>query len=325
VWLSLLLCHYPDIGKVLLVVRSKGSQDSEARFWTDIAPSEPFAPLRAMHPGAQYEEFLRDKVHVLDADVSKPLCGFSNELRKEIEGTIDAVVNVAGVVDFNPPLDEALLTNAAGCRTSWCSPSPWATCRAAHQHLLRGGLPQRAYGGGRPARAALPVFRTCPTPSGTRTARSSEGLALAASVKKHADDATASRSTSEEAKANLEANRSPPRGRSSPPRCEGARPVASPTRAERRHRAREVLGLDQHLHVHQEPRRAGARGLGAALHHRAPRGDRVVHRLPLPGWNEGINTMAPIMFMFMNGHMQIPASTDAPGSTSSPWTWSPAA
>ena len=46
VWLSLLLSNYPGIGKVFLVVRSKGSQDSEARFWTDIAPSEPFAPLR---------------------------------------------------------------------------------------------------------------------------------------------------------------------------------------------------------------------------------------------------------------------------------------
>src|SRR5207237_6152205 len=33
-----------------------------------------------------------------------------------LKGTIDAVVNVAGVVDFNPPLDEALDTNAFGAQ-----------------------------------------------------------------------------------------------------------------------------------------------------------------------------------------------------------------
>ncbi len=33
---------------------------------------------------------------------------------RELTGKIDAVVNVAGVVDFNPPLDEALEVNAFG-------------------------------------------------------------------------------------------------------------------------------------------------------------------------------------------------------------------
>src|SRR5205807_1011743 len=34
----------------------------------------------------------------------------------QLRGTIDAVVNVAGMVDFNPPLDEALAANAFGAQ-----------------------------------------------------------------------------------------------------------------------------------------------------------------------------------------------------------------
>ena len=114
VWLSLVLTRYPDIGRLYLVVRPKDGGDGEARFWSEIVASRPFDPLREAHPGARFEAFLRERVTVVDADVSKPLCGMTEATLRALSGKVDAVVNVAGVVDFDPPLDEALLANAFG-------------------------------------------------------------------------------------------------------------------------------------------------------------------------------------------------------------------
>lgn len=115
VWLSMLLTYFPRVSKIYLVVRAKSGNSSEARFWADVASSRPFDPVRVAHPG-DYEQFLRDKIEAIDADVSKPLCGVAADLIERLKGNIDAVVNVAGVVDFHPPLDEALLANAFGVK-----------------------------------------------------------------------------------------------------------------------------------------------------------------------------------------------------------------
>src|SRR6185369_1079375 len=54
------------------------------------------------------------KVTPIPGDVVLPLLGLDAALTERLRGTVDAVVNVAGVVDFNPPLDEALQVNAFG-------------------------------------------------------------------------------------------------------------------------------------------------------------------------------------------------------------------
>src|SRR6202034_553119 len=113
VFWSMLLDRYPGIGRIYLLVRSREGQPSEARFWSQVATSEPLEPLRKAH-GAGFEAFLREKVVVLDGDLGEPLCGLGESFVRELSGTIDAIVNVAGVVDFNPPLDEALDANARG-------------------------------------------------------------------------------------------------------------------------------------------------------------------------------------------------------------------
>ena len=45
-WLSMLLTHYPQIGHVWLMVRPRKDQDSEARFWADVAPAGVFDALQ---------------------------------------------------------------------------------------------------------------------------------------------------------------------------------------------------------------------------------------------------------------------------------------
>ncbi|MEE2829228.1 MAG: AMP-binding protein, partial [Myxococcota bacterium] len=117
VWLSMLLHRFPEIEHIYLVVRPKGDLDSEARFWGEIVPSRVFDPLRLQHPGPAYEEFLRAKVTPIPGDVAQPFAGISEETRNKLRGRISALVNAAGVVDFNPPLDEALDVNAFGMQS----------------------------------------------------------------------------------------------------------------------------------------------------------------------------------------------------------------
>jgi len=119
VWLSMLLHHFPEVGHIYLVVRPrkrKGvvSQDSEARFWAEIAPSEVFEPIRERFPGGSYDEMLADKITVIPGDVTESFGGIPEDVRAEIRGTLTAIVNASGVVDFNPPLDYALNVNAFG-------------------------------------------------------------------------------------------------------------------------------------------------------------------------------------------------------------------
>jgi len=113
VWWAFLLHHYPEIERIFLVVRPRGNQNAEQRFWKDIATSEVLRPLRERH-GAGFDAFLRDKVAPVAGDVVQPFCGLEAVLRDEIRGSVDAVVNASGVVDFDPPLDEALEVNAFG-------------------------------------------------------------------------------------------------------------------------------------------------------------------------------------------------------------------
>ncbi|MCO4770190.1 MAG: AMP-binding protein [Deltaproteobacteria bacterium] len=117
VFLSLLLHRAPNIARIHLVVRPKGGLDSEARFWAEIATSQVFDPLREAHPGTEYEAFLRDKIRPIPGDVSRPFAGVPADVRHRLRGKLSALLNASGVVDFNPPLDEALDVNAFGMQS----------------------------------------------------------------------------------------------------------------------------------------------------------------------------------------------------------------
>jgi long-chain acyl-CoA synthetase len=120
VWLAMLLHRYPQIGTLYTVVRSRKRVTSEERWWSELVPSPVFDPLREQHPGAAYEAFIRAKIIPIDGDITLPLLGIAPEIRDRIrvggEHEVAAIVNVSGVVDFNPPLDEALSVNAFGAR-----------------------------------------------------------------------------------------------------------------------------------------------------------------------------------------------------------------
>src|SRR5215470_1869371 len=113
VLLSMLLDRFPEIGRAYVMVRRGSGTDSEARFWQSVVTSPAFDPLRKKHGGAEaLAAFLREKVTVVDGDITEPNLGLSEEAAKNI----DVLINSSGRVTFNPPLESALKTNVEGTR-----------------------------------------------------------------------------------------------------------------------------------------------------------------------------------------------------------------
>ena len=113
VTLSMLLHNFPDIGKVYATVRARDAKESEIRFWTSIVTSPTFDPLREKY-GDEFEAFIREKVVPVNGDVGNEFLGMDEKEAKKIMKTCDVIINGAGNVTFNPPLESALRTNVVG-------------------------------------------------------------------------------------------------------------------------------------------------------------------------------------------------------------------
>ncbi len=113
VTLSMLLHNFPDIGKVYATVRARDENESRTRFWTSIVTSPTFDPLREKY-GDGFEAFIKSKVVPVNGDVGNEFLGLDEREAKKIMRDTDVIINGAGNVTFNPPLESALRTNVVG-------------------------------------------------------------------------------------------------------------------------------------------------------------------------------------------------------------------
>src|SRR4051812_2327880 len=115
--LSMLLHHYPDVGKVFCLVRPGAGNTADERFFRKVAPVEVFDPLRERY-GDGYTAFMRSKIVAIPGDIGRPLCNFTDEQFAEIQaqGGVHVVLNSAGLVSFAPSLESAMRINAMGAK-----------------------------------------------------------------------------------------------------------------------------------------------------------------------------------------------------------------
>src|SRR3954469_12234006 len=111
--LSMLLDRFPGVGRVYVTVRARSKEESETRFWNNVITAPPFDPLRQRY-GAAFEDFIRDKVRLVNGDISEENLGRAGEETQAVADDIDVLINSAGNVTFNPPLESALRTNVVG-------------------------------------------------------------------------------------------------------------------------------------------------------------------------------------------------------------------
>jgi thioester reductase-like protein len=112
VWLAQLLNEVPRIGKIYLLVRRQRSTSSQRRFEKIFEESPVFDPLQD-RLGGRFAEFVSERVEVIEGDVSQPGLGIAPEIREKLARSLDLVVNSSGLTDFNPDLREALASNVA--------------------------------------------------------------------------------------------------------------------------------------------------------------------------------------------------------------------
>jgi hypothetical protein len=110
VWLVNLLENVPEIGKITLLIRRNRTTSSQRRFEKIVEESPTFDTLQERY-GRSLGAFLKEKVEVVEGDVSEPGLGLDAATQARLAKSLDLIVNSAGLTDFNPDLREALSSN----------------------------------------------------------------------------------------------------------------------------------------------------------------------------------------------------------------------
>jgi thioester reductase-like protein len=110
VWLANTLLDLPETKRIYLLIRRQKSSPAETRFQKMVEDSPVFDPLFEKY-GDRLADFLREKVVVIEGDVTKPGLGFSDHTAAALRKDLDLIVNSSGLTDFNPDLRDALATN----------------------------------------------------------------------------------------------------------------------------------------------------------------------------------------------------------------------
>jgi len=110
VWLANTLLDLPEIAKIYLLVRPQRANSSLERFEKIIEESPVFEPLYRRY-GDRLPEFMRERIEVIEGDVSQPGLGMEPSVRERLSRTLDVVINSSGLTDFNPDLRDAIAGN----------------------------------------------------------------------------------------------------------------------------------------------------------------------------------------------------------------------
>ena len=113
-----ILFSAPDVERIYLLIRprsrSNGEQVSEAeRLESEILQSRAFERLRNRW-GAAYPSVMAEKVVAVSGDLTEDGLGISAGQRDLLVEDVDFVVNFAGTVVFDEPIDSALEQNTLG-------------------------------------------------------------------------------------------------------------------------------------------------------------------------------------------------------------------
>jgi long-chain acyl-CoA synthetase len=308
----MLLARYPSLGRIYLLVRKSKTKTSVERFWSEIATSECLEPLRTLY-GDGFKAFLESKIVPVDGDVGLENCGIDQALLEEIKGTVDAVVNVAGVVDFNPPLDEALDTNAFGAQNLVALARALGNAPLMHTSTCyvvgnRDGLILEEMPGERfPFPRAAELGRELWSPDG----EIADCLDLISQAKSRCEDAFRQSEFLERATKNLIRRGEPTAGA----------PLEAELKSVKRKYVSDRLveaGLERATHWGWPNIYTYTKSIGEQIIARSgipftiarPACCESTIEFPFPAWNEGIGTSAPIIFLAMKGHHQL-LGTDA--------------
>ena len=316
VWLSMMLHRCPGVGHIWMIVRPKGGGGeaaSRARFWAEVASSPVFAPLREHYPGAAFDAFLQEKITPIPGDVSEEFGGIPAEIRDRMRGRVEVLCNVAGVVDFNPPLDVSLKVNAFGMKNLVGLARDLGDIAFFHTSTCY-------VAGARTGEVAEVDPRTFPFPRADELdpalwdpeGEIRECVDLVENVRHRVKDSFRQADFLFQAQQNLEKRGEPTRGRALENEL---------AKVKRRYEEAELIRVGDERarfwgwhNIYTYTKSLGEQILAASgLPFTIGRPAVIESSLayPEPGWNEGINTSAPLIWMGTRTFLRVPAGVDS--------------
>ncbi|MEW5854385.1 MAG: AMP-binding protein [Myxococcota bacterium] len=308
VTVSMLLARYPSVGKLHMLVRKGRFRSGWERLDEEFLPSVPFQHFWQSMGLDAWREHARNIFEVIEGDVSLPGLGASDESWRKLSGRIAAIFNCSGVVDFNPPLDELVDVNIRGAKHTIdvariLGDIPvfhTSTCYVAgdRQGTIREELPSLD---------PFPYSDRIDASEFDIERETEECVAIVESVRARADHADNQTRFALKAKERAERNGEPQSGT-------GYKKLLAD---ERRKWLRDELskfGEQRALHWgftngYTYSKRIGELMVEASgLPYTIVRPAIVESAMawPVKGWNEGINTSAPMTYMSLKGQLGIP-------------------
>ena len=113
VLLAKILKSIPDIGRVIVLIRKQRSTSASRRFEKILEESPVFDELQETQHD-RFADFIRERVEVVEGDVSLPGIGIAPEIKRRLLSEVDLIINSSGLTDFNPDLRLALSVNIDG-------------------------------------------------------------------------------------------------------------------------------------------------------------------------------------------------------------------
>jgi 1-acyl-sn-glycerol-3-phosphate acyltransferase len=315
VMLYMFLKYVPQLERVYVLIRPTHGRTGEDRLQREVLESPVFTEADDVE---EFRRLAAEKVQVMEGDASRPNLGMSDEDVKTIRENADAVFNTAGNVEFNPPLDLSLNANATATRhvldftetTKCLKYLHVSTCYVADRSLHADYAPEtivsdRVVGpGGNEVR--IDPMREL-----------EDAAAVVARIKARYEDPERLREYFDDARKELRRmGREEISDRLVEKTAKGLRTMAlreelvkeGKSRAERINRPNvytytktlaELLVKDREDKIAYTIVRPSI--VETAL------------KCPFPGWNEGIQGSAPLIYMTYRGHRMLPSLSTEPG------------
>jgi long-chain acyl-CoA synthetase len=301
VLLYLLLRHHPEIARIFLLIRGD-RKSSLNRFRREILDSPALGPLRD-YLGARFDRYVEERVAIIAGDITNP--GLITDGAEILgDAPLDAVIHCAGLVNFEASLEKALAINVLGvnhvidfCRMHGAALLHVSTCYAAGAadgHRYEDDVP----------------IDWAPRNAHNFNLKREVREALAACERVEAE----SRDRAHQAEFRVDGP------------DDGVELAGEDDASQRRHEARRKQWVEERLKQVGRERALGwgwpntysyTKSIGeqlvlAAREHMAvtvarPSVIEGALRDPHPGWNQGVNTSAPLSYMAGRGYRFYPA------------------
>lgn len=115
-----ILTALPDVEKIYLLIRgrtdSNGKHTSaQERLENELLTSDVFTALRRLH-GENFTAWALQKLTAVEGDLVHERLGFSEADYRRLQNEVQVFINIAGLVNFDPPFDDSLWGNALAAK-----------------------------------------------------------------------------------------------------------------------------------------------------------------------------------------------------------------